>query len=281
MGDRVDVGRVSRRGFLVGASGLLAAGCRREPVEPLPQPPRAATSAAAPVGPVTVFRALSYARGRDVRVVMYRPEDVDRVGLPVCLAFHGNGEDADVFGRLGVVEALTQLSRSGEMPFAVAAVDGGGSSWTPTGADDPGRMLSEEVPGWLSRHGLASTPFGALGIGEGAYGALAYASNPGLAAVAVLDPTLFTTWSEARTRGGMATEETWRAADPLRRASRLVRLPLGVWSPSEDPGIRRVADELKARTVTVGEGGPAYRGRALPEVLRFLGDHGERVGDGY
>lgn len=272
------VGRLSRRGFIVGA-GLLAAGCRRDPVEPLP--PRVSTTAVAPSGPVTVFRALSYARGRDVRVVMYRPEGVARAGLPVCLAFHGNGEDADVFGRIGVVEALTQLSHSGAMPFAVAAVDGGDTSWTPTGADDPARMLSEEVPGWLSRHDLAGTPFGALGIGEGAYGALGYAANPGLAAVAVLDPTLFTTWSEARTRGGVATEDTWGAADPLRRASRLARVPLGVWSPTEDPTVRRLAGELKAKVITVGEGGPAYRGNALPEVLRFLGDHGERVGDGY
>ncbi|SDI34426.1 hypothetical protein SAMN05192558_107232 [Actinokineospora alba] len=273
--------RLSRRGFLVGASGLLAAGCRPESAEPPPRPPRAATAAPAPAGPVTVFRALSYARGRDVRVVMYRPEGVDRVGLPVCLAFHGNGEDADVFGRIGVVEALTRLAGTGAMPFAVAAVDGGGTSWTPTGADDPARMLSEEVPGWLSRHGLAGTPFGALGLGEGAYGALRYAANPGLAAVAVLDPTLFTTWPDARTRGGMATEDTWRAADPLRRASSLARLPLGVWSSVEDPATRRLANEVKAKTVWVGDGGPGYRKQALPEVLRFLGDHGGRVGDGY
>lgn len=275
------MGRVSRRGFILGASGLLAAGCRGEQAEPPPQPMRISTSAAAPAASVTVFRALSYARGRDVRLVMYRPEGVRRASLPVCLAFHGNGEDAEVFGRLGLVEALTQLAQTGVMPFAVAALDGGDSSWTPTGADDPGRMLSEEVPGWLSRHGLAGTPFGALGVGEGAYGAFGYAANPGLAAMAVLDPTLFTSWSDAHTRGKVATEDTWRAADPFGRASRLARIPLGVWSPAESPIARRLASELRAKTISVGDGAPGYRRRALPEALRFLSDHGGRVGDGY
>lgn len=234
-------------------------------------------------GPVTVFRALSYARGRDVRVVMYRPEGVYQVGLPVCLAFHGNGEDADVFGRIGVVEALTQLAKAGALPFAVVAVDGGNTSWTQTGTDNPARMLSEEVPGWLTRHGLAGTAFGALGIGEGAYGALDYAMNPAVAAVGLLDPTLFTSWPDAHNRGGVATEDAWQDMDPLRRAGRLSTLPLGVWQSTETPSTRRLATELKARAGSVGDGGnaAAYQRRTLPEVLAFLRDHGQRLGDGY
>ncbi|MGH3863330.1 MAG: hypothetical protein ACRDSQ_27800 [Actinokineospora sp.] len=39
----------------------------------------------------------------------------------------------------------------------------------------------------------------------------------------MLDPTLFTSWSDAHTRGKVATEDTWRAADPFGRASRLAR----------------------------------------------------------
>ncbi|WP_436499236.1 alpha/beta hydrolase [Actinokineospora sp. HUAS TT18] len=274
---------VSRRGLLVGGLGLLAAAGCQDSATPTSAPPVTTDPAvlAQSGEPVTVVRALSYARGKDVRMVIYRPENAGTAALPVCLAMHGQGEDADAFAGMGITGALTEMVRAGGKPFALVALDGGTSSWTKAGADDPGRMLREEIPAWLTRQGLATTVFGSLGIGTGAYGALNYVTQPGVAVTALLDPTLFDDFAGARAGGGVATDEAWKAADPFRQLDQISQVAVGIWSGEPDATASRLAGAVKAEKVDIGSGAGGFRQRKLPEVLTFLGSQGIRIAGGY
>ncbi|HVK21128.1 MAG TPA: hypothetical protein VM677_07185 [Actinokineospora sp.] len=276
---------VSRRRLLVGGLGLLAAaGCQADN-KPQAVSARVAdqTAAAAAQTPeaVTVVRALSYARGGDVRMVVYRPEGITQAALPVCLAMHDRGANADAFGDMGIVAALTEMVKAGGKPFALAALDGGDTSWTTAGKDDPGRMLREEVPAWLTRQGLATTVFGSLGVGTGAYGALDYVTQPGVAVTALLDPKLFADFADARADGGVATDEAWHAVDPFRNVEKLGNVAVGIWSGAADPAASRLAGAVKAEVTEIGAGGADFRKRKLVGVLAFLGDQGIRINGGY
>jgi hypothetical protein len=272
--------RLTRRGFMV-AAGLTAAGCGPGDAPPSPvQPaPFAPSNVVAPAEPMTVNWVLSYARGMDVRMVIYRPEGVTGP-LPVCLAMHGSDGDAESFGRMGIVPALTAMVTAREPAIAVVAIDGGRSSWTASGQDDPVRMLREEVPVWLEKHGMPTTVFGTLGVGTGVLPALNFRAQPSVAVSAIVDPILFDTYADARQRGGVATEAAWRAADPFQDAGRHATVPVGVWADAATPAVARFAERVRAEPMRIrGEAGD--RQGVLREVLWFLADRGLRMGTGY
>lgn len=129
-----------------------------------------------PAAPVEIDRVRSAARGRDVDLVLVRPGGASAT-LPVCLALHGRGVGARSFLDLGLPRFLTAALRSGVPPFAVVAVDAGDSYYVAREpADDPRRMLAEELPGWLAERGLPP-PAGLLGISMGAFGALRHTAG--------------------------------------------------------------------------------------------------------
>lgn len=248
-----------RRELLRGAGLLALAGCT--PSAP-PLPPPTVTDSV-PNRPVNVERVWSAARGRDVTLAVLRPPSAGE--WPVCVMLHGRGADASMPIQLGVPDLLDR--------FAVVSLDGGDSYWVPREpADDPQRMLTEELPGWLSERGLGA-PFAALGISMGAYGALNYArAVPGLT-VAAVSPALFVTWSEASARNAFADEAAWAATDPLRHPP--PDTALGVWCGTEDPFIeatRRFAEVAKPEVTSLKPGAhdSAYWTRELPEIIAYL-----------
>ncbi len=251
-----------RRRDLLRSAGLLAlAGCA--PTAP-PLPPPTVTDSV-PNRPVNVERVWSAARGREVSLAVMRPPAAGE--WPVCVMLHGRGAGASMPIQLGVPDLLES--------FAVVSLDGGDSYWVPRDpADDPQRMLTDELPGWLSERGLGA-PFGALGISMGAYGALNYArAVPGLT-VAAVSPALFETWSEAESRDAFAGEEAWSATDPLRHPP--ANTSVGVWCGTEDPfidAVRRFVEvaEPEKTVLEPGAHDSAYWTRELPDIIAYLGE---------
>lgn len=268
---------------LCSAAGLAVLGNRLLQSEPAPSAPRSPLptpttpsplSSAAPVQPVTSERLASAARGRDVELIIMRPRDVAGE-LPVCLALHGRGATARVYDDLGVPSMLTAAVAAGLPPFAVAAVDGDTYWIAANPADDPQRMLDQEVPGWLAAQGLRPEPAAVMGISMGAYGALNYARTHPCTAVAI-SPALFASWPEARSRGVFADRAQWEATEPLRHTDDLDPDKVGVWCGNADPFApvaRQLIKALKPAEAVMSPGAHDvdYWTRVLPEVLRFVG----------
>jgi len=270
------MGATSRRALLLGGVGMSVmsvTACTGDPAAP----PRPSTSVESTTTPLVVdVQRQSTARGRGVRVIaMFPGSKVER--LPVFLALHGRGSTAGLFLDLGVPAMLAAAVQDGVAPFAVLAVDGGDSYWVAEDpADDPQKMLIEEVPGWLTEFGLIESPVGALGISMGAYGALNYVrAVPGPPSAAVLSPALFTDWSQARARNVFADEPAWLRTEPLRHTDDL-HGAIGVWCGTSDPFLPAAKKLVASGRTSAGKftgGGhdPAYWRSALPEAIRFLG----------
>ncbi|HET9142413.1 alpha/beta hydrolase [Actinophytocola sp.] len=228
--------------------------------------------------PVSIEQVHSPARGTPVDLVTIRPANAASARLPVCLALHGRSANAKVFLDLGVPEALNAVTAAGAKPFAVVSVDGGDSYWVAkTPSDDPQKMLTDDLPAWLVNRGFATTPFAVLGISMGAYGALNYARNPGLNAVAAISGALFESWPEARSRNAFSNEAEWEATEPLRHVDAIKADRLGVWCGESDPFVnqaRRLIDLAHPRVSDISAGGhtDTYWRRILPDVLRFVAD---------
>ena len=275
------VGAASRRALLLGGVGLTVAACTAT-APPPPPPVITPTTTSAPTlvpggRPLVVdVQRQSKARGTAVRVIaMYPGSSVER--LPAFVALHGRGATSGVFLDLGVPDLLAKAVKDGVAPFAVVAVDGGDSYWVGKGADDPQKMLADEVPGWLDEFGLIETSFGAIGISMGAYGALNYVRTvPGPLSAAVLSPALFTDWSQARGRSVFADEAAWQRTEPLRHLDDL-HGALGVWCGTSDPFLpaaKKLVASGRAAIAKFGTGGHdnTYWHGVLPDVFRFLGD---------
>ncbi|MEU0537577.1 alpha/beta hydrolase [Amycolatopsis tolypomycina] len=268
---------LSRRDLLAGSALALLAGCSAPQPPPGPLPVPAPTRPSALPEPVTVQRMHSAARGTDVDLVLITPEGVPATGLPVCLALHGRGARARTFLSLGVPAVLTAAVRAGTPPFAVAALDGD-HYWVKTGgADDPQRMLTDEVPGWLAARDLRP-PSAVFGISMGGFGALRFArAHPDLKAVATASAALFVSWPDARSRKVFADEANWRAEEPLLHPAELRPGGLGVWCGASDPFLG--ADRKLVRAVnpevsrfTPGAHDDEYWRGVLPEIVEFVGE---------
>lgn len=279
-------GRLPRRGFIIGGLGLgigAVQGCSRGPGGPPASTPAGLTAESLSVPttssqePVSVEKVHSPARGTSIDLVTIRPAGATG-RLPVCLALHGRSANAQSFLNLGVPEVLNAVTTAGTKPFAVVCVDGGDSYWVArTPSDDPQKMLTDDLPTWLANRGFATTPFAAFGISMGGYGALNYARNPGLNAVAAISSALFENWTEAKARNAFADEAQWEATEPLRHVDAIKAGQLGVWCGANDPFVnqsRRLIDLASPRVsaISAGEHNDTYWRRILPEVLRFVGD---------
>jgi hypothetical protein len=231
-----------------------------------------------PPGETTVERLHSVARARDVDLVIMRPAGTYRGPLPVCLMLHGRGGTARGFIDFGIPRVLAAAVADGTRPFAIAAVDCGDGYFVRHPEDDPLRMLTDEVPGWLSARGLDETTVAALGISMGCFGALNLARHRELRAVAAASPALFRRWPDARTRKAFANEREWQSYEPLRHTAEFRKVPLGVWCGTEDSFVDS-ARELINKTrpeihaITRGEHSAGYWLRVLPAMMRFVGAH--------
>ncbi|ATY13324.1 esterase [Amycolatopsis sp. AA4] len=267
---------VTRRGLLFGGAAALVSACTGRSAPVVAPAPAAPASSPAPLkASITIHRRHSAARGRDVDVVLMTPDGVPNAGLPVCVALHGRGANARTFLDLDLPAALTAAVRSGTPPFAVVAVDGS-HYWMPDGDDDPHRMLTDELPGWLSESGLRPMT-GLFGISMGGFGALNLARRRrDVTAVATCSAALFRTWPDARSRHVFASEDAWTAAEPLRHLDELQPRDLGVWCGDGDPFLaanrKLISGAAPAVSrITPGAHTSGYWKGVLPEVMRFLG----------
>jgi S-formylglutathione hydrolase FrmB len=254
------------------------------PAEPVVFGASAGSTVPAGTTRVQKYQFASAARGRQVELITMLPLGTPPAELPVCLALHGRGGNAQAMVDAGLPQFLTAAVQGGAPPFAFVSVDGGDASYwvAERPGDDPQSMLTTEMPGWLSSLGLrrdSGVPRAALGISMGGFGSLVYArgrvSRP-LAVVAAISPALFTSWGDADARHVFADQAQWQADEPLRHVDALPSATvLGVWCGKEDPfypAATQLATTAHAAVATFdhGEHNQGYWSRVLPAAIGFL-----------
>jgi hypothetical protein len=230
----------------------------------------------------SVASVYSPSRRGNLNLVSFVPAGVSPARLPVCLLLPGTpGDPRRAMPGLSQVLSAQATGKAGR-PFAVVALDGGQNCWHQEGPGaDPMDVLVDELPAWLSAHGLTGPPVVVAGIGSGGFDALLYARRRNehgspVRAVAAIAPGLATTWPEASARHTFQDEAQWAALDPLRHVPALGRTPVGVWCGRGDPdqsGVRefvRLAHPEVADIDKPGHSVAQFR-ITLTQALRFLG----------
>ncbi|MGX1805073.1 alpha/beta hydrolase [Nocardia sp. NPDC055321] len=233
-------------------------------------------------------RLYSAARGRDVDVVAILPPGVPHEGLPMSLLLHGLHGNARSAAVGGLAEVLAVAVAARLVPaFGFLAVDGGDSYWHQRNVnDDPMRMLTDEVPHWLSERrlgGPVGEPFACTGISMGGFGSLLYGRRRNergrpANAIAAISPGLITSWDEMSKRNAFSSHEEWTALDPLRNIDKQGPAPTGVWVGDRDKFVEGCRQFIGAAPLEVGRISPGghteeYWRTITPEVVAFLGRH--------
>lgn len=174
---------LSRRGFLRAGAGAAALATWT--------PPHAA---ATPDPTMVTGSFISAARGLPTNWAIARPPNQAGPLRPV-IALHGKGSDAAAVMAGGVEPGLARAVASGLPPFAVVAVDGGGSYWhRRASGEDAGAMVLDELIPLLDQQGLDTSRVGFLGWSMGGYGALLLGARLGpsrTAAICAVSPALW------------------------------------------------------------------------------------------
>lgn len=233
----------------------------------------------------------SQARNRSVGyTVAYPPGHAAGEPLGLLLVLHGFGRDhTNPLSGLSLAQAAGIKAKGAgsatPAPVALVAADGGNGYWHRHGADDPLRMLTDELIPMCQSLGLGATPrsIGALGISMGAFGALVLAErNPGLlGAVAAISPAVWRTYGEARSAspGAFASADDFAAYYVLAHAPQLGDLPVWVAAGKDDPfhpGVTRLAAALPGgATVRIVQGchDDNFWQSQQPDALAFLAGH--------
>jgi enterochelin esterase-like enzyme len=250
---RSSSGAVSRRTVLLGAGAAGAAAIGGAGYAVLPDrfrhrlPWVEAYIPDAPEGQVRLETVRSSFRQRDVNLFTAVPAGHgDGAGLPVVVVLHGASATAADFQPFGLARFLTAAVDDGVPPFVLAGADGGVLRWEPdpSSADDPQRMLLDEMPQWLADRGFDSESRALWGWSMGGYGCLRAAEiEPAWArAVAAFSPAL------------SVGEAVFTDADKLADVS------VGLWCGTDDslfPAVEAFAAELEPEPViaSYGEGG--------------------------
>lgn len=179
---------LSRRTVLRLGAGAAALGSFSRAVPAGAEPPVAAPT-------MTTGTFTSAARGGiPTNWAIARPPGQTAPLRPV-IALHGKGSDAATVMAGGVEQGLAQAVNAGLPPFAVVAVDGGGSYWhRRASGEDSGAMVLNELIPMLAEKGLDTSRVGFLGWSMGGYGALLLGARLGparTAAVCAVSPALW------------------------------------------------------------------------------------------
>jgi predicted esterase len=159
----------------------------RPPLDPAPPPVAAPT--------MVTGSFVSAARGGIATDwAIARPPGQTKPLRPV-IALHGKGSSAATVMAGGVEQGLAQAVAAGLPPFAVVAVDGGGSYWHKRASgEDSGAMVLNELIPMLDSKGLDTSRVGFLGWSMGGYGALLLGGRLGAArtaAICAVSPALW------------------------------------------------------------------------------------------
>ncbi len=219
----------SRRAVAVPVS-MAATGVPLAPAPPLEPAP-----AAEPTMSTGSF--VSAARGGiSTNWAIARPPGQTKALRPV-IALHGKGSDATTVMAGGVEQGLAQAVRAGLPPFAVVAVDGGGSYWHKrVSGEDSGAMVLNELIPMLSTQGLDTSRVAFLGWSMGGYGALLLGSRLGparTAAICAVSPALWLS-PGATAPGAFDGADDWSANSVFGQPA-LAAIPIRVDCGNSDP----------------------------------------------
>jgi S-formylglutathione hydrolase FrmB len=165
----------------------LAPAATPAPLEPAPSTPPAPT--------MVTGSFVSAARGGiSTNWAIARPPGQTKALRPV-IALHGKGSDASTVMAGGVEQGLAQAVNAGLPPFAVVAVDGGGSYWHKRASgEDAGAMVLNELIPLLDTQSLDTSRVAFMGWSMGGYGALLLGGRLGparTAAICAVSPALW------------------------------------------------------------------------------------------
>ena len=222
---------ISRRSALrfgAGAVGAAALGAA-------PRTIRAAADPAAPTMVTGTF--VSAARGGiPTNWAIARPPGQSRPLRPV-IALHGKGSSAATVMAGGVEGGLAQAVQAGLPPFAVVAVDGGGSYWhRRDSGEDSGAMVLDELLPMLGEKGLDTSRVAFLGWSMGGYGALLLGARLGparTAAICAVSPALW--FSSGAAAPGAFDGPTDYAANSVWGLPALASIPIRIDCGDSDP----------------------------------------------
>ncbi|OBI93331.1 esterase [Mycobacterium alsense] len=232
-------------GAALGAAGAYTLGNLLEPrlsqaAPPPAPPPSAPPKPAAPAQPTPTMVTGSFvsaARGGiSTNWAIARPPGQTKALRPV-IALHGKGSDASTVMAGGVEQGLAQAVDAGLPPFAVVAVDGGGSYWHKRASgEDAGAMVLDELIPMLGGHDLDTSRVAFLGWSMGGYGALLLGGRLGparTAAICAVSPALWLS-SGAAAPGAFDGPDDF-AANSVFGMPALASIPIRVDCGDSDP----------------------------------------------
>lgn len=204
-----------------------------------------ALGAAAPAASVPPAAAPTYLTGSFVSAArggvqtnwaIARPPGQSAALHPV-IALHGKGADAAQVMAGGVERGLAEAVAAGLPPFAVVAVDGGGSYWhRRASGEDSGAMVLDELIPMLDTMGLDTSRVGFLGWSMGGYGALLLGARLGperTAAICAVSPALWTS-AGASAPGAFDGADDF-AANSVWGRPELAAIPIRIDCGTSDP----------------------------------------------
>ena len=157
--------------------------------------------------------------------------------LRPVIALHGKGSDAATVMAGGVEQGLAQAVAAGLPPFAVVAVDGGGSYWHKRASgEDSGAMVLDELIPMLGAQGLDTSRVAFLGWSMGGYGALLLGARLGparTAAITAVSPALWL--SSGATAPGAFDGAADYAANSVWGLPALAQIPIRIDIGTSDP----------------------------------------------
>ncbi|OBA81485.1 esterase [Mycobacterium sp. 1164966.3] len=208
------------------------------PQAPLAPPPPLEPAPATQAAPTMVTGSfVSAARGGiSTNWAIARPPGQTKPLRPV-IALHGKGSDASTVMAGGVEQGLAQAVNAGLPPFAVVAVDGGGSYWHKRASgEDSGAMVLDELIPMLGGQNLDTSRVAFLGWSMGGYGALLLGSRLGpgrTAAICAVSPALWLS-PGATAPGAFDGADDW-SANSVFGLPALASIPIRVDCGDSDP----------------------------------------------
>lgn len=201
--------------------------------------------------------------------------------MPVVIALHGFGGDADWMMDLGFPALLDAVVRDGARPFGYVTVDGGPRSYYHPRADgtDAGAMVIGELLPKLKSAGFDISRLGLCGFSMGGFGALRLAATyrSQVRAAAATAPAV---WTRAGDSPPVAFDsaDDWRTHGLMADPTVLQGIPLRIDCGLDDPFAPAVRT-LRSRLTPTPAGGMSPGGHTadfvrthLPAQLRFLAD---------